>query len=111
MVGFIPYAIDKNTNEIKKSLQNKGLDVYVVGTGTNIVGQYPQKGICISKGSKVFLLTSKMDDINIPNMNDWSKKDASTYCTIAKINCNFEGNGYVKSQTIKGKVKYNERRT
>lgn len=100
--------MNKEVNGIKDELESNDLSVYVIGTGDKIVGQYPLKGLSIHKGSKVFLLTSETSSITIPNMKGWSTKDVKAFCTIASLNCNLEGVGYVTSQSLKGNVKKQE---
>ena len=50
-------------------------------------------------GNKVYLLTNS-NEYNIPDMTNWSMGDVKTYCTLTKLKCEFNGYGYVISQSF-----------
>lgn len=99
----VTYTLDtymnKNVEEIKKELENNGIIVEVIGNGNTIINQYPKKGIIVTKGSKVFLTTNG-SEITIPDFKGWSKKDVTTYLTLANITYQIEGIGYLVSQNL-----------
>ena len=53
---------------------------------------------------KIYLLTNS-NEIILPNFINWSKKEVKTYCTLANINCEINGNGYVIEQSIEPNTK------
>ena len=92
--------INKNIDEIKSTLESKGLNVIKLGNGNKIIKQYPNKGATTLKGDKIYLLTNSKE-INMVNINNWSRADVSKLCNIINLKCNFESSGYVVSQSIK----------
>ena len=91
--------ISKNTETIKNQLQEKGLNVIVIGDGDRIISQYPSKGIKMCSNDKVYLVTNSTN-YKIPNMHNWARSDVVKYCELTNINCTFDGLGYVVSQSI-----------
>lgn len=104
-IDIISYSLDNYVNQplenSKKSLEEKEMDVIVIGNGNTVREQYPKKNITVAKGSKVFLVTNS-EEIMIPDFTNWSKKDVLTYFSLAGIpSYQMEGNGYVVRQNIK----------
>lgn len=92
--------INKNISQVKEELESHNLKVVVMGSGSKIIKQYPSKSTNVIKGDKVFLLTNN-SEILMPNMTNWSRYDVNKFCELSDIKCNFEGNGYVVSQSVK----------
>lgn len=88
-----------NTNTIKTELENKKINVIVLGNGNKIIKQYPSKGNKIYKGDKVFLLTDDYDK-TIPNLIGYSYKEVISLLKLMDINYTINGNGYVYEQSI-----------
>ena len=101
------YTLDtymsKNVEQVKQELETNGIKVEIIGNGTSIINQYPEKGVIVTKGSKVFLTTNS-NEITIPDFRGWSKKDVITYLIKANIPYQIEGIGYLTSQNIKDVV-------
>lgn len=104
------YTLDnyynKKIDTVKSDLESKGLDVIVIGNGTKIINQYPVKGITLTKGNKLFLLTES-NEIIIPSFKNWSKKDVLSYLKLANIPYEVTGLGYLTNQSLVN-VKYEE---
>ena len=92
----------KNINEAisKISLQTK--NIIVIGSGNEVLGQFPSQGNILKKDDKVFLLSSN-ENIVLPNFIGWSKADVLNYSKLAGLNIEIEGNGYVKQQSVPAK--------
>lgn len=99
--------INKNINDVKSLLENIGLKPIVIGNGEKVIKQYPAKNTELVYGDKVFLITSNSEYV-IPNMNNWSRYDASKFCNLTGIECTFDGFGYVASQSIEAGTKIDE---
>ena len=91
--------LNKNINELKKELQNKFSEVVIIGNGDKIIDQYPKKDSVVSVTEKIYLVTNG-EEIKVPNMINWSKREATTFCAISNTKCEFEGNGFVYEQSI-----------
>ena len=101
------YVLDdyrgKNTNEIKKLLKEKDLDVVVIGDGKKIVDQYPEAKITVLDEDHVFLITNS-DEITLPDFTGWAKKDIQVYAYKVGIEVEFDGYGYAYEQNLKADI-------
>jgi len=88
-----------SASEVKEKLELNNLNAIVIGDGDTIINQYPSSGKYLVSGDKVFLLTNGLNRV-INDLTNWSKKDVNTYCELLNITCNFNGYGYVVSQSI-----------
>ena len=95
--------LNQDVTSVKTKLENKGLEVIVIGDGDTIINQYPNKDITTAKGNKIFLLTNS-DKITIPDFKNWSRKDVYTYLYLADIKFTSNGTGYLVSQNIVNEV-------
>ena len=91
--------IGNSVEEVKKDLNDRNLNVITIGDGDTIINQFPSKDKEVINGEKVFLVTNG-ENKKILDFTNWSKSDVSRYCLLAHINCNFNGYGYVVSQSI-----------
>ena len=80
------------------------LKVIVLGNGNKIINQYPSGGSVITKGNKIILLTNG-SEYEMVDIKGWSRSEVTALSSILKINIVFEGNGYVKSYSIKSGTK------
>ena len=92
--------LNKNIDDVKKDLTNKGLKVVFLGTGKKIINQYPLAGTGLIKEDKIFLLTDS-EKILMPDILGYSKTEVMSLVNLLNINYKFEGNGYCVSQSIK----------
>lgn len=99
----------KKTEDINALLSTKGLTPVILGSGTYVTNQYPDKNTKVVSGSKVFIVTNK-SDYKLPDFKGWSLSEVKNYAKLSGIKIAHSGYGYVKSQSIApGKeVKYNE---
>ena len=97
----------KKVDDIKPVLEEKGLQVIVIGDGENIIEQYPSKNTTLIYGDKVFLLTNG-SNYTMQNISNWSRYDVIKLCEFMNIEYSFDGYGYVVSQNIKEGTKIDE---
>lgn len=90
----MPNFINKKTTDISV-LSPKT----VIGNGDVIINQYPKAETNLNPTDRVFFVTN-YDELELINLNNWSRKDVAVYCDLLKIKCNFIGSGYVYSQDI-----------
>lgn len=90
---------NKEVETVTKQLMSSGQVPIVIGNGTRIMKQYPESGITVSKGEKVYLVTNG-SQIYLANMVGWSRKEAEIYFRLANISYTMEGNGYVMTQSV-----------
>ncbi len=98
------YKIDnfknKQVEEVKQTLNNLSATYVVFGNGTKVTDQYPSKNTTISTKDKVFIFTND-DVITMPDLTNYSVKDAIV--VLQKLNIKYTNNatGYVQTQSIK----------
>lgn len=89
--------INKNTEQIKQILEEKNINVIVIGEGNKIIDYYPKEKAIAN--SRIILITNGTE-IKIPNMKNWSKREAKYLLDYLNIKYNFIGEGYVTEQSI-----------
>ncbi len=104
---LIDNYISKDISLTKTLLENKNINIITIGDGKYIINQYPLKNNYILTNGKLFLKTNSTN-ITIPNLINWSRNDVENYCTLANINCHFNGYGYVIGQSIPPDTIYQE---
>ena len=92
--------INKNTNDVKKSLLSNNVEAIIIGNGDKVIEQYPSVGTKVTKLDKIILVTNSNTDIMI-DLKGLSKSEVTMYANLVGINVEFEGNGYATSQSIK----------
>lgn len=90
---------NKNIEQVKKRLEESGITVVNLGTGTKIIDQYPRTSQTITKSTKVFLKTDS-STYTIPNIKGWSKKEVLALANLLGIKLTVNGTGYVTEQSI-----------
>lgn len=100
----LTYTMDSFTNQsvnfVKSKLEANELVVQVIGNGTTVVDQFPSSKKSVNKHDRIFLKTDSTE-ITMPNMQGWSRKDASTFASLSGIILTFEGqSGVVSNQSI-----------
>ncbi len=95
----LPSFVNKKIDNAKTILTSKGMNYVVIGNGTKIVKQYPEKNDIITNKDTLYLIT---DDTNItvPNVVGLSSKVARNLLMMLGINVKLEGTGYVTSQSV-----------
>jgi len=91
--------INKSINDVRDEVEKKGINVIIIGDGSDIIDQYPKLGVDVVTGDYLFLITNG-ENIIMPNMIGWSRKNVETYCGLSDLKCIINGNGYVISQNI-----------
>lgn len=91
--------LSKLTDDSISDIENKKLKPIVVGDGKYVINQYPLKNNEVLSGSKVFIVTNSQD-ITMPNMIGWSLNDVKTFASLIGLKLQYNGYGYVISQSI-----------
>lgn len=90
--------INKDIEETKNILQEKNLNVVVIGNGNTIIDYYPNQKIV--SNDRIILITNG-NEITLPNMINWSKREAKYLLDYLNIKYKLNGDGYVTEQNIK----------
>ena len=93
----MPNFLNNNVDNVKNTLSLAGVKYEVIGDGTKVINQYPLSGTIVN--GRVFIITNS-NNIGIPNMVGYSRKDAINLAKILNIEYNLEGNGYVNNYSV-----------
>lgn len=98
------------TGQVKKDAQNallkQGIAYETVGKGSKIVRQYPEAGVKMKPGQRIYLLTEDSANMTIPDFTGVSLRDTLQVLTLMKVGVQVSGEGYVvsqKAQMVNGK--------
>lgn len=98
--------INKDIEQSRQQLQQKGLNVITIGNGDTIVDYYPKQKVV--SNDRIILITNG-NEFKMPNMTNWSKRETKYLLDYLKIKYNIIGEGYVTEQNIpEGTVITNE---
>ena len=90
---------NKNVTEIKDYFTNQKITPVIIGNGTKIIKQYPEKESIITSDEKVFLITND-NNLTMPDLTGYSYKDAKIVIELLEIKTRFTNTGYVVSQSV-----------
>ena len=90
--------INKTKEDVLKDISEKKLNPIIIGDGERIIDYYPKDKTITS--DRVILITNGQN-IVLPNMINWSKRETKYLLDYFNIKYTLTGNGYVKTQSIK----------
>ncbi|KAF6568372.1 PASTA domain-containing protein [Paenibacillus sp. EKM202P] len=103
-------TVPQLTGQVKKDAQNallkQGIAYETVGKGSKIVRQYPEAGVKMKPGQRIYLLTEDSANMTIPDFTGVSLRDTLQVLTLMKVGVQVSGEGYVvsqKAQMVNGK--------
>ncbi len=103
-------TVPQLTGQVKKDAQNallkQGIAYETVGKGSKIVRQYPEAGVKMKPGQRIYLLTEDSANMTIPDFTGVSLRDTLQVLTLMKVGVQVSGEGYVvsqKAQMVSGK--------
>ena len=82
-----------------KDKLGENYDLVILGDGQEVIRQYPESGVNIYEGEKVFLLTS--EEFKLPNLVGYTRKEIMELWSISGISFKIDGYGVVYEQSIK----------
>ena len=91
--------ISKTKEDVIKEIDNKKINIIVLGDGKYIINQYPEKGGIVLAGGKLFLVTNSKN-IKMPDITGWSLNEVKIFAKLTNLELNYSGYGYVKTQSI-----------
>jgi penicillin-binding protein 2B len=95
----LPSLVGMNPAEAEHQLEELGLEPIILGSGQEIIAQYPDVETPIIVNEKVLLQAS--ENVKMPNMTGWSKRDVMKLGNLIDLSVKSEGSGYVAKQSIK----------
>ena len=95
---------NRSTTAVKTELESIFDNIVVIGTGDKIINQYPSPKTEIVTSEKIYLVTND-DNIIIPDMTAWSRREVEIYAKLANIKYKIDGNGFVYEQSMEPETK------
>ena len=95
----MPNLINQSVKFGLDKLVNSQVEVVLLGSGNQIIEQYPHQKTEIYTNQKVFLKTNQ-SEITMPNMLGWSRKDVKAFWSLSQLPITMDGYGWVINQNI-----------
>lgn len=95
----VPNITGKSTSEAKEKLKAAGLKYAIVGDGDKVLDQSIDANEKVSKNRMVIVQTNGSK--TMANLKGWSRYDVATYCRMAGIDSELDGDGYAYKQSVK----------
>ena len=83
----------------EEKLKSLGLNPVILGTGSVVTKQYPNKDNEVIIGSKIFIKTNS-SSYTLPNVIGYTKNEIIALCTLLNINYELKGTGKVVNTSI-----------
>jgi len=84
----------------KEKIKNAGLQFEFIGDGAIIEQQIPSGGSLAHPGQKIYFITEKRENINIPDLTGSSLRDALEVTSLLGIKLQVDGSGYIYKQQL-----------
>ncbi|MGI6330040.1 MAG: penicillin-binding transpeptidase domain-containing protein [Bacilli bacterium] len=98
IVSFkMPNLLNKDLSFALNKLESTSNNIIIIGNGEKIINQYPNLDVLVNSKDKLFLVTNNQEII-IPSLKEWSRREVLTYCHLSNLKCQIEGYGYVYQQ-------------
>ncbi len=95
----MPSFINKTKDNAIVTLNNNGINnIVVIGNGTNVIKQYPNKKSTITNKDKVFIITD--DSKDIPDIKGYSRSEAESLLKLMNYELVINGKGYVTDYIV-----------
>ena len=95
----MPDLLSADFDECKEKLEAIDMEVFNIGEGDNVIGQYPEAGENIYTFQKIFLLTDG-NTIVLPDFNGWTRKEVIGYWNMSKLSFALDGYGVAYEQSV-----------
>ncbi|QQE80700.1 penicillin-binding transpeptidase domain-containing protein [Alicyclobacillus sp. SO9] len=104
----VQYVQTPNLTRLSKTqastkLKQEGLTAEWLNSGTTVSKQWPEAGIEVAKGTKMYLYSAQntgSTKITVPNLTGASLREAGNIATVLGLKVSVTGQGYVTSQSI-----------
>ncbi|MCL6626104.1 MAG: PASTA domain-containing protein [Alicyclobacillus shizuokensis] len=97
----MPDVAGQSLTAAKAALEQLGLHVEVVGGNGTVARQWPQAGLSLAKGTKVYLYTpGSGDTLHMPDLTGASLREAGNILAAMGLNLEADGQGFVSAQSV-----------
>ncbi|MBR3357556.1 MAG: penicillin-binding protein [Solobacterium sp.] len=95
----MPMLLNHSVDYAEKKLNAYDCDVYVLGSGSTVIDQFPRSTDTVTSGQRVFLLTDTTSFV-MPDMEGWTRKDVAALWAVSGFGFQLSGEGKVVSQSV-----------
>ena len=99
VVNHLNNYVNRNVEEAVDALNQISYNNIVIGDGDVVIKQYPE-GNTKLLSNEIVLLYTNSNNIKMPDMTGWSRKQVTNFWTLTKIQVEMVGSGYVTEQSI-----------
>ncbi len=94
----VPNYVNRYLEDVVKDLAETKIDVIILGDGNKIIKQSPSGGQLLT-GDRLYLLTEG-ENILMPCFKGYSRREVMNFVDLTNLKVNFDGFGYIFSQSI-----------
>lgn len=91
--------IGRSSDSVQKQLTKQGLNVVVIGDGTNVKQQSVKAGTSVIANSRVLITTG--GKVSMPDLKGWSQANVNEFAKLVDLRLQVKGSGFATSQSIK----------
>ncbi|USK35596.1 penicillin-binding protein [Bacillus sp. F19] len=102
----VPSFVGEDSASAEKLLKSNNVQPLILGSGNEIVAQYPEAGTNMIVNERVFLQTD--GKVAMPDLTGWSSRDVMKLANFLDLELKIKGKGYVVSQNISKNETVNE---
>ena len=99
VITTMPDLMNHSVTYAQDKLKNSQAQVLTLGSGSNVIDQFPKAGSSVSGGQRVFLLTDT-NSFAMPDLTGWTRKDVASLWAVTGFGFELSGSGVVKSQSV-----------
>jgi penicillin-binding protein 2B len=97
VTATVPDVTGLTVSQAQTQLKQRSFPVGVLGNGAKVLQQLPKEGSVLPASQQIYLLTDTKPG-NVPDLKGLSLRDALEMCSLLKVVCTVDGQGYVMSQ-------------
>lgn len=91
--------VNQKTENVKLALNKEKIKYVILGNGSKVIKQYPEKNDTITSADTLYIITNDQN-LTVPNVCGLSSKVAKNLLQKLGLNVTLEGYGYVTEQSI-----------
>ena len=95
----MPSLLNHTIEYTQKCLDGSNTQLYVLGSGRNVIDQYPKSGDTLISKDRVFLVTDA-NSFEMMDLSGWTRKDVAALWSVTGFGFELSGEGVVISQSV-----------
>ena len=95
----MPSLLNHTIEYAQKCLDGSNTQLYVLGSGRNVIDQYPKSGDTLTSKDRVFLVTDA-NSFEMMDLSGWTRKDVAALWSVTGFGFELSGEGVVISQSV-----------